>query len=702
MPADDFLTFLRQNPFVRLLFPFIAGIVVQEYFCLPFTMSVYLPLISFILLLFVYFLLSNTYSSYLRLGILIHSALFLSGAFLMQANTVLPLSFYGERISAKAVIIDTPEEKKKSMKCLLQIKDIQTATGIKRGKGKILAYLEKTPQTKELARAKIILFEGRINKINVSGNPYSFDYKDFMMKRRITGQIYLRADQWRILPGRESDFFFDKIFAIKDRCIDIYKKYGLKGSELAVLKALTLGDRKSVEDEVQYAFTASGAVHVLAVSGLHVGIIYKLFDLLLRFLNRLKKGNVLYGRMLKALLLILIVWSFALLTGMSPSVRRAGTMFSFMIVGQAVNNKINVYNSLASSAFILLIINPFLIFEVGFQLSYTAVLGIVFFQPRLEKLWKPGNKLLYYVWVLCTVSIAAQIGTFPVSVYYFHFFPNYFFITNIFAIPLVTLILNLAIALLILSGIPYIAPILAIGLRYLLEGLIGAAAFISHLPFSHTERIPFTGVDLVFVYFLIVFASVFFIYKNYKYLKISLLSILCWMTFSTVRKIYIAQNDTFIVFNVKKETCINFIGEKNILVCRPFVFSGQKFTYAVEPYHLHVNKLEYSHVEPGREAARCKNFRKFKNLIHAGKYSALLLRGDEDLEILPENIKVDFLIIGNNMPASIKEIRQRANAKVFILDSSNDYFYALEKEQECKEVQQKVFNVLREGAFVTH
>ena len=177
-------------------------------------------------------------------------------------------------------------------------------------------------------------------------------------------------------------------------------------------------------------------MHVLAVSGLHVGIIFFILNFLLTPLNRNK-------RLLKIKLFLLVgaLWFYAFLTGLSPSVMRSCTMFSFIVVGENLNKRTNIYNTLAASAFLLMLINPLIIFGAGFQLSYIAVISIVFFQPRLAALVAVKNRILKYVWDLFTVSVAVQIGTAPISIFYFHQFPVYFWLSNFIVIPGAALIL---------------------------------------------------------------------------------------------------------------------------------------------------------------------------------------------------------------------------------------------------------------------
>jgi len=175
----------------------------------------------------------------------------------------------------------------------------------------------------------------------------------------------------------------------------------------------------------------AGAMHILCVSGLHVGIIYLVISFFLGFLNNTRFNNI-----LKAILLLLTVWAYAIITGLSPSVQRASLMLSVFIIGNLLNRARDTYNTLAISALILLIIDPYLLFNVGFQLSYAAVIGIVTFHQPIYKLLYFKNTIIDKIWSITVLSFAAQMATFPIATYYFHFFPPWFWLTNLFTFPL--------------------------------------------------------------------------------------------------------------------------------------------------------------------------------------------------------------------------------------------------------------------------
>jgi competence protein ComEC len=243
--------------------------------------------------------------------------------------------------------------------------------------------------------------------------------------------------------------------------LDIFRRFGIAGDEFAVLAALTVGYTDALQPDLRASYSATGAMHILSVSGLHVGIVYVVIAFLLGFLDKSVRKKI-----LKAVLIVSFLWIYAFITGLSPSVVRSTLMFTFVAVGAALERKTHIYNTVFMSAFFMLLVNPDFLFDVGFQLSYAAVLSIVFFQRPFSNLLPVNNKLLRWLRDLLTVSVAAQLGTMPFTLYYFHQFPNYFLLTNLVAIPLSTIVIYLAMLLLLVSFVPY----LSVGVAFLLKG----------------------------------------------------------------------------------------------------------------------------------------------------------------------------------------------------------------------------------------
>lgn len=309
--------------------------------------------------------------------------------------------------------------------------------------GKVIVNFRKD----SIASTKIgsaFMVKVNMQPIQKPKNPYEFDYAGYLENQQIYHQVFLDFDEIQKI-NQFSETFIIRLQKFRNNLIRKLSKAGISKDEKAVISALLLGERTHLSTELRQSYINAGAIHILAISGLHVGILFMMFSFFLKPLNYFK-----HGKLISQFIVLLVLWLFAVIAGLSPSVVRAVTMFSFISVGLFLNRKNSVYHSLIASAFLLLLVHPRFLFEVGFQLSYTAVLSIVWIQPKLESLWKPKFKLVNYFWKLLTVSCAAQLGVLPLSLFYFHQFPALFFLSNVVIIPVLGALLGVGLFVLIL------------------------------------------------------------------------------------------------------------------------------------------------------------------------------------------------------------------------------------------------------------
>ena len=303
-------------------------------------------------------------------------------------------------------------------------------------------------------------------------NPGDFDYRKYLKSIDVYGQVYV--DKPRILSYTSGEGDLGFLLQLRKTILTKLAGSGLRDRPKAMIEALVLGQRQNVDPEVTKSFRDAGVIHILALSGLHVGIILLILRFLTRRLLRLK-----YGRWIQSAVLIILLWSFALLTGMSPSIMRAVTMFSFVAVGMNLKRKGSVYHSLTLSAFVLLLYDPRLLFQVGFQLSYMAVFSIVLIQPVIAGLWTWRNKVKDFLWSIFTVTLSAQIGVAGISLFYFHQFPGLFILGNLLLLPLLPFIIGASLLLIFLLLIGFPTGWLTTSLNTVLEFIIETVARIS-------------------------------------------------------------------------------------------------------------------------------------------------------------------------------------------------------------------------------
>jgi len=446
-----------------------------------------------------------------------------------------------------AIIIRPPEEKDKSFKLIIQIRKMKEDNHWKTVNQKCLVYCEKNRLPFVPEYGDLILFHAGIKRVDPPMNPDQFDYRKYLQNQGVTIQCYIRSADIVLLKKNRGNPIISFSLRIRNFLKQILVKNGIKGEEFAVLSAILLGDSRNLDAELRQAYAATGATHILCVSGLHVGVIYLIISRLLQFLERRKRD-----RIVRTVILFGVIWLYAFITGCSPSVLRATAMFTFILFGKLMERHTSVFNSIAASAIFLLCIDPLMILNLGFQLSYMAVLGIVLFQPGLSSVIMISGKFFRAIWDLVTVSVAAQIGTFPLVLYYFHQFPTYFLVTNLVVIPLSSLIIYLGILLFAVSWIPWVIFAVSYGLNFLVKIMNGTIRLIDHIPGSVVKDISISTTDMIL--FLVLTASlfVFFQQRNRIVFLLSLLSILLILVSRTFQKYLFQTQSKVVVYHVPK------------------------------------------------------------------------------------------------------------------------------------------------------
>ncbi|NPA67685.1 MAG: ComEC family competence protein, partial [Chlorobi bacterium] len=631
------------------------------------------------------------------IGISANVSLFIAGFLLTEINKSKDFKYYDNFIVCKAVISEPVTLKSNYYKSTLENIIYKTDSNIILEKSRAIVYFSGNNKPEY---GDEIIFKGSFGKIKNPGNPHEFNYKKYLSEKGITAQIFLKEKDYKLISKHQTGIISRFAEASREYAERIYKKYGIEGKELSVLQALTLGDKSELKDDTKKSYASSGAMHILAVSGLHVGIIYMIFNFLLGFLDKVKFKTSNTGKIIKAVLLIFAVWGFAVISGLSPSIRRAALMFSFIIAGKALKYKINVYNSVSASAFVLLAVNPFLITDAGFQLSYAAITGIIFFHPEIVSLFTVKNRVLYYIWSLTAVSAAAQITTFPLSLYYFHIFPVLFFLSNLIIIPAATLILVTSLLLILSSFLPVIPDIFAVLLKFFLKVMNLSVFSIKEIPFSVIKDISFHGSDLLFAYLSIILFSAFILTKKAKTVKLLLITVILWTGTGIYQKIMRKRNYGVTVYNIKNEIAVDFIGGgENYFIGNKPARKIKHFEYGIKPNRRYINERDFKFIPADTPYYRSKTL--YKNGCFTAFGNKTFLMTTKDSLMLPEGLtEVDYIIFSGNANITPKEIKDRINFKKIIFDSSNTYSELQYLKSTCRKNNIDFYVVSEQGAFI--
>ncbi|MDA3854086.1 MAG: ComEC/Rec2 family competence protein, partial [Bacteroidales bacterium] len=411
-----------------------------------------------------------------------------------------------------ATVLSPPTLKTKSYRVDLMLDSAFSDSSSYAISTKVISYIQKSPEVLDLIPGQRIRFHSLLNPPTGIMNPEDFDYKAYLQRKSIFATTYIPSEAWQL---RSDEHLTITIIAarIQNYVLEVLKELNYEKEEMALLSALTIGYKQMISDDQRQAYIASGSTHVLAVSGLHVGIIFLFLTRIFKVFGKRRKIVI-----IRLLIIISLLWCFAFITGLSPSVTRATLMFSLVSIGTAGRQRSSIFNTLFLSAIILLLIDPHLVFDIGFQLSYCAVLGIIAFHPYLSKFFIEKLHIPKFFADLIAISIAAQLGTAPISIHAFNCFPNYFILTNIWVIPLVGVIVNLAIVLIIVALIGWPTTWIAWPLAYLLKGMNMGVELISQIPHSLTTCLYVDAPTMILLYTAIIMLVFALDYHSKHYL----------------------------------------------------------------------------------------------------------------------------------------------------------------------------------------
>jgi len=695
--------FFHKTPFFRLLLPFIAGIAVGFSIEIP---TGFCILVSGLSIVGLYILVWKRKQLVPHrwgwlFGILLNVFFFAAGVCTVVLQSFTPVA-ESEQGVWLAVVKEPPTERANSMKTTALIRANLSGETEVACNELVVVYFRKDSLSRNIRQGDLLVLDVTLNPVTNSGNPYEFDYRGYLARQHISRSVFAESGNWQQLDSYAQSPLLNLSNRIRNYLLDVFHRAGLSGNELAVASALVLGYKADLDDELRQAYSASGAMHVLAVSGLHVGIVYMVLITLLKlapFINR--------SRWLRALISLAFLWLFALITGMSPSVMRATTMFSFMAAGEALNRRAYTYNSIAASAFVLLLVNPNNLLEVGFQLSYMAVISIVFLHRYFYGLFSFKNWLLNQAWNLTCVSIAAQIGTAPLALYYFHQFPSYFILSNFVVIPAATVIIYGALILFIVSSVPLLLETLGWLLDKFLYVINSLIFFIEKIPGSVILEIRFAGWEIAFAYCLVASLSIWMLTKYKTALFLTLFIISFWLMSATIRTGNDLRRQRLIVYNAQGNSLLQFVNghnHNNWYASRNLLFNVSNFIKD-QRTAMQLKGGQYCLLDSALLADKdfflTPEFYGNGNFIQfAGKRLAIFTRDMPPQTAGSCSIPTDVVILTQNVNVRIPQIIESYRPGIIVIDASNSQARIDRWEKECEEGYVKCYRVDRDGAFV--
>lgn len=544
--------------------------------------------------------------------------------------------------------------------------------------GKTLLNVQKDSLSRPLKVDDVFLSASSLKELIPPLNPDQFDYKAYLQKQYIYHQIF--SDELRLLKlSSHTRTFFGYAANFRRTITTKLKSKNFKPDELALINALLLGQRQDISPEIYNSYAKAGAIHILAVSGLHVGIILLMLNSLFKPIEYLP-----HGKIIKTVVLLIMLWSFAIVAGLSASVTRAVMMFSVVAIGMNLKRPTNIYNTLVISMFLLLLFKPLFLFDVGFQMSYLAVLAIVSIQPLIVKLWRPKFKPLNKLWQIFTVTLAAQLGVVPISLFYFHQFPGLFFVSNLVIIPVLGIILGLGILVIFLG----VLNVLPVWLADVYGGIISMmTSFVRWI--SLQERFVFQDISFgllqVLAAYLLLIAFVAVIKKrNFKRLTIAMLAILLFQSVLIFDK---NRNLTsqFLIFHKSRNSVIGIKNNATMTVSHNMDSTTYSRDHVIRNYK----------VSNALTAVRHDSLQ----TIYMFNNEKILIVDSLGIYKIPQ-FQPEYVVLINSPKINLTRMLDILSPKLIIADGSNYKSYIKTWETTCIKQNVPFHLTSREGAFV--
>lgn len=613
-----------------------------------------------------------------------------SGGLLVCLKDVRHQSDYFERLYGKdSLLVNLQEplqEKARSLKTVAEVHAV-----IRKGKaiplnGKLLLYFQRDTAVIKLTCGDMVLICGELRPVSSSGNPGGFDYRQYCAGKQIFYQAFIRSGYWKRSSLEGEGFTARYLLPARNWCIRTLQRYLGKGPEAALAAALLIGYRYDLDKDMVQAYTNAGVVHIIAISGMHLALIYTSLLWLLQWWPAHRCSG-----MIKMLVICVLLWGFTLLAGAAASILRAAVMFTVIAAGDLLLRRYtNIYNTLAASAFLLLCYDPWLLLDAGFQLSYLAVLGILLCYRPLYQLWTIRWWCLDKLWQAAAVSLAAQALTLPVCLYYFHQFPNFFLPANLVIVALSTVILYGLIFLLLLSPVPAVAQYAGAGLQYLITWMNKLAVFIENLPYAVTDHIHMPLYATVFAYMMMGALLALWLGKWRHGMIAAVAVCLTWSAAYAVDIVKAQQRRMMIVYNVSGYTAVDIIAERRL-------------QFAGDTILLYNKPLRERYLQPSRQQFHLggdKTPGGLGGFISTGNKRLVIVDSTWRPFIPLKKFRTDYLLLSHHPKLSIMQLKDMFVFKMIIFDASNPLWQIQQWKNDCSALTLRCFSVPDQGAYL--
>lgn len=555
---------------------------------------------------------------------------------------------------------------------IIKIDDIQS-------KGLALLNIKADSISKPFNVDDVLIIHAKFYPLIKPLNPNQFNYKVFLENKNIYSKLYT-TNESLFTVNEKNNTLFGYADQFRVTINNKLKKYQFSPDELAIINALLLGQRKEISNEIYDDYKKAGAIHILAVSGLHVGIILLFLNFLFKPIEYIK-----YGNYWKIVLIIFCLWSFAMIAGLSASVTRAATMFTFVAIGMNLKRPINTLNTLASSAFIMLLIKPSFLFDVGFQLSYFAVIGIVTFYPFLYGYWKPKYWVVDKLWQAFVVSIAAQFGILPISLFYFHQFPGLFILSNIIVIPILGIILGYGIMIIVLALLNLLPNFIAAFYGNIISWMNNFFKWIAQQEAFYFKDIPFNFIEVIVSYVFILAFYQFYKIKTYKNVVYVLSVMILYLSVQIYTKKQQETENRFIIFQKNRQTLIGIQEGKFLKLYHNIKNFNKESDYIISNFSTE-NNISIIKEDTIQSIYKINN--------------KILLTIDSLSVFNVSSFNPDYVLLRNSPRINLIRVIDSLKPELIIADGSNYKTYLKRWLETCNKQKIPFYQTDKKGAFI--
>ncbi|MDR2383323.1 MAG: ComEC family competence protein [Prevotellaceae bacterium] len=676
----DFMEDIRRNPFVRITVPLLFGIIFQYLYGIQTGGLLFIAFFLVSLAALLIFKVYLRYSLTWLYGLHYYLIFFFMGISLVQLNpieTTIPLN---EENYFELLVTENPVNTDNALRIDAKIRAF-SADGKHWTKCNEMSiiYTDKD-STLRFSPGDALVCQTVFNEFSPPQNYEEFDYKTYLKQKKIFSTSFVDAEKLVVVDSGQINAYKKFVFKLQQYALETLQNAGLKSEELAVALALLTGNKQYLEDDLRNSYVASGTVHLLAVSGLHVGIVFMILNFALRFMDRRKKL-----RLLKGCIILVTLWIYASVAGLASSIVRASAMFSIFVVADMANKSKSTYNNIAFACFIMCLLNPYAIFETGFQLSYLAVLGIVYFQPKFMKPFHNCNRFLKPVLECSTVTLSAQLGTLPVILLTFKLFPTYFLFSNLILVPYTSVVMYIGAIVIALSWQPFLLMFSGLALNAAIYTMNCVVKFFDKLPYSTVDGIYINGMQCALLVVSILSLAFLLSFKKRIFFATILISLIGIFSIGALHSYKMSSHKEFGVFGVRRAFYAYFIENGKGFSIRDTASVKQSFDFNTKNYLIKRGFRSEQDLTGLSLTDSIPNLYKGV-LLFAGKKIALLSQLSINAEFSGVPLNVDYLcvtgrhndkpetvlacynpseiIIANNLPANkIAEWIQIAESK---------------------------------------